>query len=127
LGVVDEAGTRGFAAPEQLRSPHLVDARADLYAIGRVVQECLLGRGITSIPLATVVGHLVVDDPLERYSSSAALAEDLARVSRGEVPLGPRGTGEKPPSTLFVGRSRELEHLRARWREARNQRGGVLV
>jgi serine/threonine protein kinase len=39
----DFAGTLGYAAPEQLRSPYDVDGRADLYAVGRVLFECLTG------------------------------------------------------------------------------------
>jgi len=41
---LDAVGTLGFAAPEQLRpGEHLVDARADIFSVGRVLEFLLFG------------------------------------------------------------------------------------
>ena len=96
-------GTPGYMPPEQRAAleaqhsgesaPFPVDARADVYAIGAILYESLGGRtpeGGISAPLQTlnpqisaglsdVVARCLRPAAQERYSSAAALADDLRR------------------------------------------------
>ncbi|MFO0739113.1 MAG: protein kinase [Labilithrix sp.] len=122
----ETAGTAAYAAPEQLVPPGRVDARSDLYCLGRVLLECVLGeefrsfeaageglvadlvrRGVRS-DLAEVIRHLVAREPHDRYPDAHALAHDLDAIRVGGRVLGPmHGTGLGAPRTT-VARSREL-------------------
>lgn len=54
-------GTEGFAAPELGQDAHLVDARADVYSLGRVVAWCVSGIWpLQNIPLCP-------DGPLQDF------------------------------------------------------------
>ena len=101
------AGTFQYSAPEQtgmLERP--VDGRADLYALGVLIFECLSGqlpfqskdvgellrmhavipapdiRGLrsdVSDGLALIIARLLAKDPDDRYQSAAGLASDLVQ------------------------------------------------
>lgn len=104
-------GTAAYVAPEQLEDG-VVDARADVYALGVVLHECLTGRPAFSgdTPTATAALRLTHDllpprriraevprllddvvvratrrDPQERYSDGATLSAALAP----QVPVKP--------------------------------------
>ncbi|MEC9464421.1 MAG: response regulator [Myxococcota bacterium] len=113
-GVVDTqnelmvAGTFQYAAPEQtgmLERP--VDGRADLYALGVLMFECLTGRlpfiarevgemlrmhAVMQAPdvrslradvtdaMALVIARLLAKDPDDRYESADSLATDLENI-----------------------------------------------
>ncbi|MBT6431966.1 MAG: response regulator [Deltaproteobacteria bacterium] len=102
------AGTFQYSAPEQtgmLERP--VDGRADLYALGVLIFECLTGqlpfqakdvgdllrmhavvaapdvrglRGDVSDGLAMIVARLLAKDPDDRYQNAAGLASDLVQL-----------------------------------------------
>jgi serine/threonine protein kinase len=102
------AGTFQYSAPEQtgmLERP--VDGRADLYALGVLIFECLTGklpfqskdigdllrmhaviaapdvRGLRSDVtdgLAMIVARLLAKDPDDRYQNAAGLASDLVQL-----------------------------------------------
>lgn len=109
------AGTFLYSPPEQtgmLQRP--LDGRADLYALGAVLFECISGRPpfladelgeslrmhavvvppdlrelapSCSPALAAIVARLLAKDPDDRYQTATGLAADLARADRlGDPP-----------------------------------------
>jgi eukaryotic-like serine/threonine-protein kinase len=56
-------GTAGYIAPEQIRDPRHVDPRADVFALGCVLYECITGSApfVGAHPLA-LIAKLLVDD-----------------------------------------------------------------
>ena len=139
---LDVAGTRRYSAPEQFRSPDRVDARADLYALGRVLAECLTGRpcgdvdpvrvvaalASAGIPagVARIVAGLVAEAPEERYPDAVAVLGELHRVRAGGMP---RGAGACEPARVrgaLVGRDAELEQFVRAWRDVQALGGRSL-
>lgn len=146
VGAGDTAGTAAYSAPEQLTPPGRVDARADLYAVGRVLYECLSGQLLAtqstdgpfgadacaklvahgvSPGLATIVSGLLRQSPDERYPDGHALDSELERFVRGRPVLGPGGYGGAKRAPRLVARDAELERVVGACRELRH--GGALV
>ncbi|MBX3170169.1 MAG: diguanylate cyclase [Candidatus Eremiobacteraeota bacterium] len=149
------SGTLLYASPEQtgmLKRP--VDGRSDLYSLGMVLFECLVGRppfwgepadlirqhAVVIAPavheldprvspaLSAVVARLLAKDPDDRYPSAYALWLDLQQLGaleRGEKPL-PAPAWASPERPL-VGRSSDLTSLREAWLPTTVGHGGVAL
>ncbi len=154
----DEAvGTFLYSAPEQTGVLHRpVDGRADLYALGVVLFECLTGevpftarntgelirmhltapipdprriRPDVEPSLAAVVMRLMAKDPDDRYPSAEQVQRDLARVAGGD-----QAAAGAPPGHLavgsrspLVGRSEEVLRLRSCWDGALDGAGTAVL
>ena len=138
----DEAGTRRYSAPEQFLATGRVDGRADLYALGRVLSECLIGAlgpetqsamvvELTSagIPttIARIVGGLVAESPSDRYPDALAVLAELHRARAGGAPRGPAAFEPARLQPPLVGRDVELERFTKSWRDVEASGGGVVL
>lgn len=128
-------GTPAYMSPEQARgnARHL-DRRADVYSLGAVMYELLIGRPpfnsesevelllavleqdpapprliepTLPLDLEVITLKCLCKEPERRYESALALAEDLQRYLRGE-PIAAR-----PPSALYRLRRFAVRHLAA--------------
>ncbi|MBY0313023.1 MAG: serine/threonine-protein kinase [Phycisphaerales bacterium] len=126
-------GTFAFAAPEQVSGdPNAIDARADVYALGVMLYELIVGRrprdmgssladairavgsGKIIAPesvgvkldaeLHTVIMTALAAEPERRYATAAALAEDIRRY------LDKRPLRARPDSTLYTLRKAIARH-----------------
>jgi len=90
-------GSPAYMAPEQLRSSRDVDARADVWAMGAVLYECLTGRRPwTASSISELAMRIATEppEPLDQQRVSASLAEVVLRCLQKAPDDRPRSMGE---------------------------------
>ncbi|MBI2394529.1 MAG: protein kinase [Deltaproteobacteria bacterium] len=119
-------GTIGYMAPEQARGSPDVDARADVFALGCVLFECLTGRPAFTgrdvlavqakilleeaprvdelrddVPtaLCDLVARMLAKDPERRPPNANALVEALREIAKGHGTLRPQASERRPGLT----------------------------
>lgn len=152
LDVDSNAGTPTYMAPEQFRG-ELVDARADLYALGCILYKCVTGqppfsdesRGlcfqhlydapippsqrVPGLPLKLddLILRLLEKDPQARMGYAADVAAELVALGAAAEP----DDGPPPQAYLYnpalAGREDDLATLKEKVTFAISQRRGGLV
>jgi len=81
-------GTRGYMSPEQERGDDDLDGRADVFALGRVMQEILAGTDAPELSAAAT--RACSADRGDRFASARELAAIVERVLDGDRDLAQR-------------------------------------
>jgi serine/threonine-protein kinase len=92
-------GTPEYMAPEQLMGDE-IDARADLYAVGCVLYECVTGKTpITADTPVTLIAKVLEDTPLDPRVINGEVPEALSSVIMRCLSKKP---GERPESAVAL-------------------------
>ena len=124
-------GTPGYMAPEQARGNEEIDARADVFALGCVLYECLTGTpAFAADNLMALLGKVLFEEAprlRSRGEFPAAVDELVARMLAKDADAAPGrrvGCGWRPIAALeddVAGRSRERRSRRPRRRRGRSR------
>ena len=98
-------GTMGYAAPEQFGFQQ-TDARADLYALGVLLNQLCTGdfpqNKLVEGPLAKIVQKCIEIDPRQRYDSAAALRRALEYLCPEAIAPADEPPAAPPPKPIGV-------------------------
>lgn len=73
------AGTRLYAAPEQLEQGAVVDVRTDIYAVGKIIDFIIRKTGRSWRKISNIVQKCCATNPDDRYRSMQELCDALGR------------------------------------------------
>jgi len=136
LGARTRAGTPRYMAPELGKRGARATARSDLYSLGLMLRELVvgvhpvsgggLGRLVAGIDpdFAALIERCLAADPAERYASSQLLRESLEELSARHVPAPLRAGNpyrglapfEAEHRSVFFGRDEEVRAVMERLR-----------
>jgi predicted ATPase/tRNA A-37 threonylcarbamoyl transferase component Bud32 len=130
LDTVGFVGTPAYAAPEQRDDAAAVDALADLWSLGVILYELLVGRrpviaeevDVRAVPVAwrPLAATLLQVDPAARPASADAVAEALASVGVTGTPLRPdSAVAQIVRQCRDAAAAEAAEAARIRWAETR--------
>lgn len=74
------AGTRHYAAPEQLVQGAVVDVRTDIYAVGKIIEYIIGKTGESWRKISNIVQKCCATNPDDRYRSMQELRDALGRT-----------------------------------------------
>lgn len=83
------AGTRHYAAPEQLSPEGKIDVRTDIYAIGKIIRDIASATNSNWRKVVQIANKCCEDNPAERYGSIAELLNALNKP-------------QKQPKVIFI-------------------------
>lgn len=75
----EPAGTRSYAAPEQLEKNATLDGRADIYALGNIIREMNESLPSSSRRLAVIASRCMRKDRGKRYQSAGEIIKALKK------------------------------------------------
>lgn len=110
-------GTPQYMAPERLRDPADVDARADVYAVGAVAFFLLAGRRMFETADTLALTSRVLNEPPPRLAEVAA-QEIPAELDRLVAQCLEKDREARPPGILAVKEVLDALALRAPWSQA---------
>ncbi|UCD94393.1 MAG: serine/threonine protein kinase, partial [Candidatus Zixiibacteriota bacterium] len=118
-------GTIAYMAPEQRASAANVTPAADIFAVGLMIYEILVGdlpQGRFKLPseinpkvpkrFDEIVTRCLAQDPKERYQKAVELKDDLLNVISGRSPAGNAGQNGYPGVESFIGKCQFLDTLK---------------
>lgn len=129
------AGTLAYMSPEQLRGDRYLDGRSDLFSLGLMAHQLLLGRlpfdthaeaikawhrsderdldDLARAPWGGIFADALALDPDERWQSAAMMAEALKATADGTRPEG--GPVGRTRTARATSRSEHTENKRPMW------------